>query len=900
MSPQRTHPPRHCPVPNCTWTVPTITTRPHASLKEHLMTSHKETKPSDYMTEAYCTKHGYHLCSRCDTTDTIYTSAGHLQNHITTKHSRKNTNITLVLNVFRHASPETQNNWKRSLDFLHNHQPTPPPFRRSIWHHLKAPTRKEYFHTYHTIANWAIEATPQLHPSFLKDYNPPQWDTEASPFWKLLILAEPLLLAPIKNTVHRSYSDALKSRLALFKTGRIQELFSATWHPQPLPAKHHTQARKKDKQARKRQQWAAQTTDEPPAAAIRAAQQAADLGNYSLAYQRLTAHMPTATLTPERIERVKQTLFPPRRDPPTNTRHRKGTKPTAAPTLQLQDDTFEAALHQMTRGTASGPFATCTDAVTAMALHRTTASADATRPYFHTIKTITEHIITGQVPQAAQQTLSSNFFLALHKDPNNLEKLRPIGIGTTLRRVAAKAALVHTSDTITPLLLRGGQYGIQVAGGVDFVAQTTAADVAEYIDRQTTNDANKHNPAPPSRALIMLDLHNMFNNTSRTAARQILADNKATAPLLPLYDLLTKTSTHSWYFDETDTPRKIDQEEGFPQGCPLSPLFACLVLLHLTTKLNREQNQRANKRKQQDHKHDDNQGGLAHTASIMDDTSVCLPHEDLPWFIEHFAALGKPLGINLNYGKTKILTSTNSRTPMDDLHPTARDSLSAALTTLSPSNPADAEITTGARFLGQPVGSHTFAQTFIRDRTEKIRKDTSILHKLHNLQTRSILFKYSAVPATLHLLPADITQAHRKPDQRTSLWSSPTTDAVDRLIVDFVAQLTATPPNAIPAMSTLLAAIPQRLGGLGYHHAAASAYPRLLTQTARAISLATSKQTPIPAPHRRWFNNWQHSEDPRLTQFRRGLALLTKELADEAIVPTVLTGQPTIDKQTIF
>ena len=120
MSPQRTHPPRHCPVPNCTWTVPTITTRPHASLKEHLMTSHKETKPSDYMTEAYCTKHGYHLCSRCDTTDTIYTSAGHLQNHITTKHSRKNTNITLVLNVFRHASPETQNNWKRSLDFLHN------------------------------------------------------------------------------------------------------------------------------------------------------------------------------------------------------------------------------------------------------------------------------------------------------------------------------------------------------------------------------------------------------------------------------------------------------------------------------------------------------------------------------------------------------------------------------------------------------------------------------------------------------------------------------------------------------------------------------------------------------------------------------------------------------------
>ena len=99
-------------------------------------------------------------------------------------------------------------------------------------------------------------------------------------------------------------------------------------------------------------------------------------------------------------------------------------------------------------------------------------------------------------------------------------------------------------------------------------------------------------------------------------------------------------------------------------------------------------------------------------------------------------------------------------------------------------------------------------------------------------------------------------------------------------------------------MSTLLAAIPQRLGGLGYHHAAASAYPRLLTQTARAISLATSKQTPIPAPHRRWFNNWQHSEDPRLTQFRRGLALLTKELADEAIVAPDRFDRTTHHRQT--
>ena len=868
MSAQRAQPPRRCPVPNCTWTVPALTTRPHASLKEHIIATHKESKPTDYMPPSYRAKHGYHLCTKCDTTDTIYTSQGHLQKHITTKHSRKNTNLQLVFNTYRHASTDTQTNWKRSFEFLHTLAPTPPPFRRTTWHQLKAPARKEYFHTVHTIANWTLEATPELHPSILKDDNPPQWNIDSRGFWKLLLLAEPLLLAPIKNTVHRSYSDALKTRLALFKTGRIKELYDTVWNPQPLPVKSQKQTKKKQQQERKRQQWGIQETTNPPPTIIRAAQQVANLGNYALAYKRLTSHMPTATLTPDRIDAIKNTLFPPRRDPPTGTRHQRATQapPTATPTIELEDTLLEAALHQMKRGTASGPFATCIDALIAMALHRTTAASDATRPYFNTIKLVLQQIVTGQVPPAVQEMLTSNYFLALHKDPSHLERLRPIGIGTAWRRVAAKAALVHTAKAITPILLKGGQYGIQVSGGVDFVAQTTAADVETYIHRPD-QQANNPEPTPPSRGLIMLDLHNMFNNTSRTAARTILADNEATASLIPLYDLLTRKTTKSWYFDDNREPKTIDQEEGFPQGCPLSPLFACLVLLSLTTRLNREQAQRAHKRQQNGAASDDNHGGLAHTASIMDDTSVCLPHDDLEWFIQRFSELGKPLGIDLNCNKTKILTATNGASPRNTLSAHNKARLQAALARLSPSNPDDAEITTGARFLGQPIGSQPFARSFIQKRIGKITKDTATLRHLDDLQTRSILFKYSAVPALLHLLPTNIAQAHPQPNQRTSLWTSPTTEAVDGLIATFLAQLTSTPRSAIPPMAPLLASLPQRLGGLGYHHAAALAFPRLLTQTTRAIRLAQSKDTPIPPSHRRQFHNWEQSENPRLTQF---------------------------------
>ena len=99
-------------------------------------------------------------------------------------------------------------------------------------------------------------------------------------------------------------------------------------------------------------------------------------------------------------------------------------------------------------------------------------------------------VVTAQVPPPVQTILASNYFLALHKDLNNLEKLRPIGIGTAIRRVAAKTALVHLTENIKPILLKGGQYGIQIPGGVDFVAQTTAMAVRRFIDRNQNTDNN--------------------------------------------------------------------------------------------------------------------------------------------------------------------------------------------------------------------------------------------------------------------------------------------------------------------------------------------------------------------------------------------------------------------------
>ena len=887
----KTRNPVHCPVPDCRWTVPPNTHKPHAAMKQHIITEHSDTHPSDYMTPKYCHQHGFHLCRQCDTPTAIFNTQGHLRQHITKKHSRSQTNIQLVLNTYRHLTTETENNWKQSLAFLHRLDPTPPPFRRTIWHKVKPPLRAEYYTVYNNVANWVIEATPPLAPAILKDDQPAQHDTDSTPFWKLLTILEPLLLAPTKNTVHLTHSNAFRARLAMLKQGRLQELYDVVWNPPPVPKLKGRQKEHKKKQQQRQQRHPNPPTDNSLQPwQLRAAQETANLGNYRAALKILTTNTPTATLTPPRIQRCKAELFPNRRQPPPTTRSQgqePNMPPPAAQFLQLEDGPFELALRQMKPGTASGPFANCTDTIVSMALHRTTRAPDSTRPYFGTIKALMQLVVTAQVPPPIQTILASNYFLALHKDLNNLEKLRPIGIGTAIRRVAAKTALVHLTEDIKPILLKGGQYGIQIPGGVDFVAQTTAMAVRRFIDRnQNTNNNNQpieQDPNPPSRALLLLDLTNMFNNVSRTEARKILLSDEATTPLVPLFDLLTNHPCNSWYFDENKQARYLLQEEGFPQGCPLSPLFSCIVLLALTTRLNKEQAQRALERKRNGDPHDDGKGGIAHTASIMDDTSICLPHCDLPWFLTRFKELGEPLGIILNHEKTKILSSTSHSSPMKTLSPDNQAYLQEALSFLSASNPPSAEITSGVRFLGQPIGSSTFAKQYIEGKLHKLENNLNKLHQLDNLQTRNALFKFSMVASLLHLLPSDITLAHPKKNPRSTLWKSPTTDKTEEIIRHFLAKLSGIPEDNVPTPSALIASLPQRLGGLGYQHAAAAAYPRLMTQTARAISMAGSTETPIPDVHRQPFSNWEENPSPELTNFRKALSLFANELAEEAL-----------------
>ena len=232
-----THPIRCCPVPNCSWKPTNPPTQKQnkketiLQLKQHLIQAHNDTPLSDHIDETYCKRHGFHACLQCNKPTTIFTTPGHLRNHQENKHTRTTTNLQIVLNTYRHADNQTAHNWKAAIDFLHHLEITPPPFRRTIWHKLKHPLRKEYFVAYHNVVRWILEATPPLRNDTKRDTRPSAAQTDSSPFWKLLLLMEPLFLAPPAATEHKRPSEAIRACHQLFKEGKIQELYDAIWQP---------------------------------------------------------------------------------------------------------------------------------------------------------------------------------------------------------------------------------------------------------------------------------------------------------------------------------------------------------------------------------------------------------------------------------------------------------------------------------------------------------------------------------------------------------------------------------------------------------------------------------------------------------------------------------------------
>jgi hypothetical protein len=454
----------------------------------------------------------------------------------------------------------------------------------------------------------------------------PTYQTTATPFLKLLLTFESLFLSPslTPNQSQQSFHQLLLHRHALLKAGNLQQLYMDTRTPlhqspkTPIPIFNDMQHN-------------------------HAAQFAADQDNLHSAYHRIKSITPKVTLAPHYLT-ILQSLYPPQRQyhPPTQRNTRSQTTPVTSAT-PLTDAQLLKTLHKQKRGTAPGPFADSVDLFRDYATHQTHRH-QLSYPYLFALTSLLNSFLHNNIPPDIQPTFAAQYVIALHKDQHNLDKIRPIGIGTALRRLTAAASLIQHGTTIASFLIPHGQLGINVPGGLDFIVHSTQAQLNTFMS-----------PNQPTQALLTLDIANMFNAISRQACRHALLQDNTLQPLLPFFDLLYHQHNRCWYQTPQGTYQQFPQEEGFTQGCPLSGAFADIVLTQVLQPLNQQLQQRIRLRSPT--------AIPPTTLSYHDDTSIVLPYPDLEWFITQFQALGNPLGICLNLSKTQLLTSLTSDPP---------------------------------------------------------------------------------------------------------------------------------------------------------------------------------------------------------------------------------------------
>ena len=171
-------------------------------------------------------------------------------------------------------------------------------------------------------------------------------------------------------------------------------------------------------------------------------------------------------------------------------------------------------------------------------------------------------LLEGQCPPEVAQVLFGGRMFALQKKSGGV---RPIAIGYTLRRLAAKCANTYALSMLEDRLLPV-QVGVGVRGGCEGAVHATRRFLTNMTD---------------DRVLVKLDFRNAFNSIRRDVMLKTVA---AELPGLFKFCLLSYGQPSTLKFGGN----LIQSEEGVQQGDPLGPLLFCLTVQPLLESLGSE------------------------------------------------------------------------------------------------------------------------------------------------------------------------------------------------------------------------------------------------------------------------------------------------------------------------
>lgn len=679
------------------------------------------------------------------------------------------------------------NNWATAIPFILDHYDHSPPHFRSTMLRCLDGTNLKRFHLLHAKI---IETILHSHTT-----------DSSAPFWWLLFHLELLVLAPtnVHNRDNTSLRSLIRDRLDNLQSGNIEYLFidafairSRNTHK---PPPHHN--------------------------GNRAAQLAADSDNFRTAMARLNSSNPIAIINKHNIATVKKLYSAP-------VPHR--TFPT--PPIPIQSHHLPGDIcNTIRRAPKRKGTGINTDSIDIFSALVNLKDAHIN----HTIQDLFTLVYHGQVPAITKRFFTDTYLFCLHKDPNDPNKLRPIGIPTAIRRIIASHIATTLRDKFAHHLLPFN-YAVGVDGGMDFIIKAIQLSIERHIIQPQTQDTI------PTRAALFIDLTNMFNNVSREELFDIIhTDFPELAPITTLiYD---SPSTVHYKYNSTSW-NNISMEEGVNQGCPLSSTFAALVMNRVLQPLNTILRQRAHDRYTNGDIGDDGFGGITHLFAWVDDISATVPLDDITPFLSHLQELGKTRGCFINPNKSRILTSCDNTSIIPQLqltNPSLATTITDAINTYShithPDNTIEGiELTSGFRLLGTPVSSPTFATEFYNEQLSTAFHLSDMNDQISDLQTRLQLFSTCIIQKFPHLLSSEVMH-HLPLDFNPHLWPTYTSSlglGIHTIIDTFLQDLLSI--DTLPDYAKYICHIPVNNGGLGLlfpRHRATTDYVITMTSAIR-------------------------------------------------------------------
>ena len=810
-----------CPFPGCSQEM--VSTN---LLRDHLTLNHKQDLHK-INTEQWNTI-GLFACHNCNNQN-IFKSKGILNRHILRQHNTHTTgkdNLTLLLHHL--PTPNTSAcKWINTLPWLHNLRLEPPPFRQNIWHKTNTSTKNKIKHVYHNILQTIVASRhpttdrPQINHLHKRDS-----------IWKIGILFQSLILCPLPRDSQEGTSYHINLRLHKLQTGDIVTLYKESRNITSL-----TPLQKKER--------ADKTTNRQR---INSAQMAANLDNYKSAIARLDQSTPVALNTEQNLHILKK-LYPKRHTIIDQNNARVcHTNIKKIPDLDIE--TFIRTFSRIPQGKAAGPYADISDVTRALVTHFD--HHNKCNPYANTVYEFFKIIIEGNIPTNIKRAYNSSFLFGLHKDPEDLSKLRPVAVGSGWRRAFTSTLVRHNNPAFTKYLMPYN-YAVGVKGGTNFIYHTIRCEIEKYVRRTPAEIA--HNP--PTRCVVSLDISNMFNEISREKAMDIITKH---FPHLKEYtNLLIGEPTQCWYLQPDGKWKFFNQEEGLPQGCPFSPVFAALVLHSIIKPLDDLLRERALKRKEQNILGDDTEGGITNLLAYVDDLNAVIPLCDALFFCNTFSRMAKNLGLRLNKDKSKILTSTTSTSPMKHFNKHIQNELTTCLKDFTNTK----ETTDGIVILGFPIGSNSFITSRLLKISNRVTSTFRLLTKnLADIQTVGQIFCNSLLPKFYYTLCADVFE---NGIQCTNIfkYKSKHCDDINNLFIKVLKFLTA--ENIIPPHVIELSTRPTSQNGIHLLNSCKSAITASCAPLLKSIQIANNgipiKKESIKLPYsiRRIYKEWNKS-----------------------------------------